>query len=101
MNGNECTLNHDIIGDDSVVNDDIRDGDGVVQICFSFDTTASMYDWLEEVKVKLQGIIGELFDNIKNIEISVICHGDYGEMNNPDSYVIKILDFSNVYTYII
>ena len=74
--------------------DDEKDESDIVEICFSFDTTGSMYQWLEEVKKKLKEIVNALFEKIPNIRISFIAHGDY--CDEYESYLIKWINFSTV-----
>eukprot|EP01084_Bolivina_argentea_P216467 367757_1 len=67
-------------------------GNEVVEICFSFDTTGSMYKWLEEVKTSLRNIVKDLFSKIPNIKISLIAHGDY--CDEKTTYVLKCCSFT-------
>nr|CAG4707831.1 unnamed protein product [Naegleria fowleri] len=63
-----------------------------VQICFSFDTTGSMYSYLDNLKFKLQTICQQLMNDIRGLEIAVICHGDYQDARGK--YAISKLDFT-------
>jgi hypothetical protein len=62
-----------------------------IEVCFSFDTTVSMYSCLEEVRARLQSTITRLLEDIPGIRIAVIAHGDYDTM----PYQIKHIDFSS------
>eukprot|EP01084_Bolivina_argentea_P140619 247156_1 len=64
----------------------------MTEICFSFDTTGSMYKWLKEVKTKLEEIVNSLFEKISNLRVSFIAHGDYCDADR--TYVIKHIPFS-------
>ncbi|ELR12069.1 Chromatin Organization Modifier domain containing protein [Acanthamoeba castellanii str. Neff] len=66
----------------------------------SFDTTGSMYDCLDEVKTKVEQIVGDLLRDVPNIRIGLIAHGDYYDRDKlledgTPSYVIRHLDFSS------
>ncbi|XP_063405299.1 uncharacterized protein LOC134688474 [Mytilus trossulus] len=63
---------------------------GPIEICFSFDATCSMYDYIDEVKGKVQDLIQRLQADIPGIRIAVFAHGDYGS----PTYVTKHIDFT-------
>ena len=48
---------------------------GPVEVVISFDTTGSMYGYLEEVRWNLQRIIRTLTKRVPGIKIGVIAHG--------------------------
>ncbi|XP_033751973.1 LOW QUALITY PROTEIN: uncharacterized protein LOC117335841 [Pecten maximus] len=64
---------------------------GLQEICFSFDTTGSMYSCLDEVRGRIQDMIQRLQADIPGIRIAVFAHGDYCDRNN---YITKHIDFS-------
>jgi len=64
-----------------------------LEIIFCFDTTGSMYDWLENVQTKIGEIVSKLLEDIQGIRIGIIALGDY-EQTKPEPYVIKIKDFT-------
>eukprot|EP00761_Pharyngomonas_kirbyi_P012464 gb/GECH01012491.1/.p1 GENE.gb/GECH01012491.1/~~gb/GECH01012491.1/.p1 ORF type:complete len:786 (+),score=240.94 gb/GECH01012491.1/:1-2358(+) len=64
-----------------------------VEIVFSFDTTGSMSPYLESVKKELSKILTRLLNEIPNIRVGLIAHGDYCDAKT--SYVMKWLDLSN------
>ncbi|XP_060084532.1 uncharacterized protein LOC132563799 [Ylistrum balloti] len=64
---------------------------GLQEICFSFDTTGSMYSCLDEVRGRIQDMIQRLQADIPGIRIAVFAHGDYCDKNN---YITKHIDFS-------
>lgn len=64
-----------------------------IDVCISFDTTGSMYPCLTQVRRSVKQIVGKLFEDIPDLRISIIAHGDYCDAGNP--YVIKINDFSD------
>ena len=63
------------------------------EIVFSFDTTGSMYKYLEEVRQRLKEMVQSLKDKIPGIRIAIYAHGDYCDAGK--TYVTKYLDFSN------
>lgn len=62
-----------------------------IDVCISFDTTGSMYPCLTQVRREIKEIVRRLFNDIDNLRISIIAHGDYCDVNNP--YTILIKDF--------
>ena len=64
-----------------------------IQVAFSFDTTGSMSQCIDEVKGQLRVMIERLFSDIPNLEISIIAHGDY--CDEEHFYVTKSIDFTN------
>ncbi|XP_069133537.1 uncharacterized protein [Argopecten irradians] len=64
---------------------------GLQEICFSFDTTGSMYSCLDEVRGRIQDMIQRLQADIPGIRIAVFAHGDYCDKSN---YITKHIDFS-------
>ena len=46
-------------------------------IVISFDTTGSMSPCIREVRRRVKETVGKLFDNIPELRISIIAHGDY------------------------
>ena len=60
-------------------------------IVFSFDTTGSMHPCLEEVKRNIGEIIPKLFNEVPDLRIAIIAHGDYCDGKNT----IKTLDFTD------
>lgn len=51
--------------------------DPTVEICFSFDTTGSMYPYLKEVRKNLKYLVQSLLLDMPSLRISIIAHGDY------------------------
>ncbi|RUS91754.1 hypothetical protein EGW08_000462 [Elysia chlorotica] len=64
-----------------------------VEIAFSFDTTGSMYSYLEEVRQKLRQCCTRLVQDIPNIRISIIAQGDY--CDSQDQYAVRTLDLTS------
>ena len=62
------------------------------EIVFSFDTTGSMSGYIDAVKKHLEEITKELFENIPNLRIGIIAHGDY--CDKKQYYLIKTLGFT-------
>lgn len=52
-----------------------------VDVVISFDTTGSMYPCLSEVRRKVSTFITTLFDQVPNLRIGIITHGDYCDGN--------------------
>eukprot|EP01130_Rhizamoeba_saxonica_P002117 TRINITY_DN11925_c0_g1_i1.p1 TRINITY_DN11925_c0_g1~~TRINITY_DN11925_c0_g1_i1.p1 ORF type:complete len:598 (+),score=139.71 TRINITY_DN11925_c0_g1_i1:22-1794(+) len=65
-----------------------------LEIVFSFDTTGSMYSFLNELRNKLADICTQLLNDVRGIRIGIIAHGDYVQ-TKPEPYVIKTMDFSS------
>ncbi|GFR71866.1 von Willebrand factor type A [Elysia marginata] len=63
-----------------------------LEIVFSFDTTGSMFGYLEEIRAKLRELIQRLQADIPAIRVAVIAHGDYCDASS--SYVTKFLDLT-------
>lgn len=93
----------------------------VFEIALSFDTTGSMYSFLEQVKASIKGVVSEVYGRLarkskdkaaaaavaagggvggaagsggeprKTVRFAIIAHGDYCDADS--SYVIKTKDF--------
>ncbi|XP_005103641.2 uncharacterized protein LOC101862815 [Aplysia californica] len=63
-----------------------------VEVVFSFDTTGSMFQYLTEVRRKLKECCRQLLQQIPNIRIGIIAHGDYCDSS---VYVIKQKDLTS------
>lgn len=66
---------------------------GSIDICFSFDTTGSMYPCLTQVRRRLTETIQRLFRDIPDLRIAIIAHGDYCDQGI--TYITNVLDFTN------
>lgn len=64
-----------------------------IDMCFTFDTTGSMYPCLTQLRRYIKETCIRLFKDIPNLRISIIAHGDYCDAGR--TYVTKILDFTN------
>ena len=64
-----------------------------VEIVFSFDTTGSMSQCIDEVREKLRDTIQRLLGDVPFLKIAVIAHGDYCDRN--EFYTLKSIDFNN------
>lgn len=64
-----------------------------VDVCFTFDTTGSMYPCLTQVRRNVKETVRRLFRDIPNLRIAIIAHGDYCDAKT--TYVTKTLDFSS------
>lgn len=56
--------------------------DGAAEIVFSFDTTGSMACCIADVRRKLEATCESMFDNIKDLRVGFIAHGDYCDGDN-------------------
>jgi len=63
-----------------------------IDVVITFDTTGSMYPCLTQVRRTVKETIRQLFDDIDDLRIAIIAHGDYCDAR--DTYVTKHLDFS-------
>jgi len=64
-----------------------------VDIVFSFDTTGSMISCLKLVREKISMTVRRLMEDIKDIRIGIIAHGDYGD--DWLNYTVRKLDLTN------
>lgn len=63
-----------------------------LDVAFVFDTTGSMYQYLEEVRRQLTRVAVEVHNFISNVQMGVIAFGDYCDANT--TYVTKVLDLT-------
>lgn len=63
-----------------------------IDVCISFDTTGSMYPCLTQVRRYIGEMVDRLFEDLPDLRIAIIAHGDYCDEGNP--YTIQMLDFS-------
>jgi hypothetical protein len=64
-----------------------------IDLVFSFDTTGSMYPCLREVRRRIAETSKRLFDQIPNLRIGIIAHGDY--CDERYTYVTKHLQLTS------
>ncbi|MFO0880542.1 MAG: WGR domain-containing protein [Gemmataceae bacterium] len=64
-----------------------------VEVVFSFDTTGSMYPCLTQVRRNIKSTVTRLFEEIPNIRIGIIAHGDYCDKRS--TYVTKHLKLTD------
>lgn len=64
-----------------------------IDIVISFDTTGSMYPCLAEVRRKVDETTKRLFNQIPNLRVGIIAHGDYCDAGR--TYVTKHLTLTN------
>lgn len=74
-----------------------------IDIVFSFDTTGSMYQCIRQVREDIKNTVNKLLNDIQNIRIGIIAHGDYED--EETKYIIRrceltrdsdeIIDFIN------
>lgn len=79
-----------------------KSSDMYLDVAFVFDTTGSMYQYLEEVRRQLTRVAIEVNNSISNVQMGVVAFGDYCDANT--TYVTKVLnltfDFDKVRTFI-
>lgn len=61
-----------------------------LDVVLMFDTTGSMYGFLEEVRRELSRLASEVRDSVPHARVGVIAYGDY-----CDQYVTKVLDLTD------
>lgn len=64
-----------------------------MDICFSLDTTGSMYPCLAEAKRRLRETLNQLFAEFPDLRVAIIVHGDY--CDKGISYVVGYIDFTS------
>lgn len=67
--------------------------DDKIEVVFSFDTTGSMFPCLAQVRETIKENVTRLFEEIPNIRIGLIAHGDYCDAGS--TYVTKHLDLTD------
>jgi hypothetical protein len=63
-----------------------------IDVVITFDTTGSMYPCLTQVRRSVKETVEQLFEDIDDLRIAIIAHGDYCDSGHP--YVTKHLNFS-------
>jgi hypothetical protein len=64
-----------------------------IDVVLTFDTTGSMYPCLTQVRRSIVSLCKTLFDDIPDLRLAIIAHGDYCDKNHP--YITKSIDFSS------
>lgn len=65
---------------------------GLREIVFSFDTTGSMYSYMEEAGERIKDLVNRLQTDMPGIRLAFMAHGDYYDLSH-DRYLIKWIDF--------
>jgi len=60
----------------------------MLDIVISFDTTGSMGPAIAEVRRKVDSFINTLFDQVADLHMAIVAHGDYCDFNKPSSYLM-------------
>lgn len=60
--------------------------DGMHDMIIAFDTTGSMYSYLDAVKKHVTSLIPELLDTNPNMRIGVVAFGDYCDMSSKNKF---------------
>jgi len=64
-----------------------------MDMCISFDTTGSMSQVIAETRKNIIELTKNLFNEIHDLKISIIAHGDY--CDEKTTYLTKHIDFTN------
>lgn len=67
--------------------------DKSIDVCFTFDTTGSMYPCLSQVRQTITQTVERLFNDIQDLRIAIIAHGDYCDIGSY--YITKRLNFTS------
>jgi len=62
-------------------------------VCFSFDTTVSMFPSLAAVRTTIETTAKKLVESLPQLRIAIIAHGDY-ESEVDGEYCCQVMDFS-------
>lgn len=65
---------------------------GNMEIVFSFDTTGSMYSYLDEVRGRVSDMVQRLQADIPGIKMAIFAHGDYCDRS---TYITKYVDLTD------
>ncbi|XP_033745470.1 uncharacterized protein LOC117330983 [Pecten maximus] len=65
---------------------------GPREVVFSFDTTGSMYNYMEEASYRMRELMNRVKDDMPGTRLAFVAHGDYYDLAN-DRYLIKWIDF--------
>lgn len=60
--------------------------DGMLDMVIAFDTTGSMYNYIEAVKKHVKELIPKLFKQNPDLRIGVVAFGDYCDMLSKDKF---------------
>lgn len=60
--------------------------DGMLDMMIAFDTTGSMYNYIEAVKKHVKELIPKLFKQNPDLRIGVVAFGDYCDMLSKDKF---------------
>lgn len=73
----------------------------VIDVMISFDTTGSMARCIGEVRKNVRKLVTDLFNDIPDLRLGIIAHGDYcdapvstGYYHGAKSYVTKMIDLT-------
>lgn len=74
--------------------------DGMLDMVIAFDTTGSMYSYIEAVKKHVIDLIPKLFTANPKLKVSIVAFGDYCDMESKDEFgkayqVINLTDNEN------
>ena len=75
--------------------------DGMLDMVIAFDTTGSMYSYIEVVKKHVIDLIPKLFAANPKLKVSIVAFGDYCDMKSKSNFggayqVIDLTDNKNL-----
>jgi len=79
--------------DESARRPTARSTSEALDLVLLFDTTGSMYTYLEKVRAKLAELASEVFSVIPNTRVGVVAFGDYSDAQS--TYVVKVLELTS------
>jgi len=62
-----------------------------MDLLISFDTTGSMSSCIREVRKNVTDVVDKMFDELANLRIAIVAHGDYCDKDD----LMKTLDFTS------
>lgn len=77
-----------------------KTGPETMDVVFSFDTTGSMHTCLAQVRKKVKETVGNLFDEIPNLRVGVLAHGDYCDAPRTITKLDLTTDKKAIYKFI-
>lgn len=64
----------------------------MVDVVICFDTTASMYPALAQLRTKIKFLVNKLHTNVDDLRLAIIGHGDYC---TADKYIVQHIGFTS------
>ncbi len=75
----------------------VESTDGMLDMVIAFDTTGSMFSYIEAVRKHITNLIPNLFSQNSNLKLGVVAFGDYCDMpaKNDFGVAYQVLDLTN------